>query len=59
MRAVIGGGSYGGESDHRVHFGLGTATKVEDIEIKWTSGKVQSLHDVPVNQVLTVREPAQ
>lgn len=59
LRAVIGGGSYGGESDHRVHFGLGTATKVEDIEIKWTSGKVQTLRDVPVNQVLTVREAAQ
>jgi hypothetical protein len=57
LRTVIGGGSYGGESDHRLHFGLGSATKVDQIDIQWLNGKVQTMKDVPANQILTVKEP--
>lgn len=56
LRVVLGGGSWGGESDHRVHFGLGTATKVPQLEIQWLSGHKQVLTDVPANQILTLRE---
>jgi enediyne biosynthesis protein E4 len=58
LRALIGGGSYGGESDTRVHFGLGVATKVSRMEIRWLSGKVQVLKDVAANRILTVTEPS-
>jgi len=57
LRIVLGGGSYGGDSDHRVHFGLGTATRVDRLEIRWLSGRVQVLKDIPADQILTVREP--
>lgn len=50
-------GSYAGESDHRIHFGLGDATTVEKLEIRWLSGRTQVLQNVPANQILTVREP--
>jgi hypothetical protein len=40
-----------------VHFGLGTAKVAEEIEIRWPSGTVQKLKDVPSNQVLHVKEP--
>ena len=56
LRVVLGGGSWGGESDHRVHFGLGSATRVEHLEIQWLSGQKQVLTDVPANQILPVRE---
>jgi len=56
LRVVISGGSYGGESDRRLHFGLGSATKIEQLEIKWLSGKTQRLKDITTNQVLTVHE---
>jgi len=56
-RWEIGGGSYGGDSDQRVHFGLGNADKVDELEIKWMSGKVQTLKDVKVNQILSIKEP--
>ncbi len=56
LRVVLGGGSWGGESDHRVHFGLGNAPKVEQLEIQWLSGQKQILTDVPANQILTVQE---
>src|SRR5262249_12685727 len=32
---VRSGGSYGSQSDFRLHFGLGTATKVDSLEIRW------------------------
>lgn len=40
------------------HFGVGSATRVDRIEIHWPSGTVQMLTDVSVNQVLTVMEQA-
>ena len=58
LRVVLGGGSWGGESDHRVHFGLGDAAQAESLEIRWLSGKVQSLANVKANQILEVREEA-
>jgi enediyne biosynthesis protein E4 len=47
---------YNSASDKRVHFGLGTAAKVEKAEIRWPSGKMQVLRELPVNQLVTVRE---
>ena len=41
-----------------VHFGLGEMRVVPEIEILWPGGRKQILRDVPVNQILTVREPA-
>jgi hypothetical protein len=48
---------YGGASDPRVHFGLGSDTAVREITVDWPSGKTQTLKDVAAGQVLTVREP--
>ena len=45
------------QSDPRVHFGLGQAGVVQRIEIKWPSGAVQTLTDVPADQILQVTEP--
>jgi hypothetical protein len=49
---------YGGASDVRVHFGLGTDPKVTRLEVKWPGGKVQVLPDVAADQILVVKEPA-
>jgi hypothetical protein len=48
-------GSIFSASDSRVHFGLGSATEA-DLEIRWPSGKVQTLRAVPANQILVVDE---
>jgi enediyne biosynthesis protein E4 len=56
MREIKSGGSYLSQSDLRAHFGLGSADRVEVLEVRWPSGRVQSLKDVRPNQVLTVRE---
>jgi enediyne biosynthesis protein E4 len=45
-----------GQSDRRVHFGLGSSQTVESIEIRWPSGTVQTLNNVKPDQVLKVKE---
>jgi enediyne biosynthesis protein E4 len=53
---VISGGSYGSSSDPRLHFGLGSATKIDRIEIQWPSGKRETLVSPAVDRILTVVE---
>jgi len=48
---------YLSQNDHRMHFGLGKADKVEKIEIIWPSGKLQVLENVNASQILTIEEP--
>jgi len=43
-------------SDPRLHFGLGRATVVDKIEIRWPSGAVQTLQNVAVDRILKVKE---
>jgi hypothetical protein len=54
---VQSGGSWGSQSDLRLHFGLGRAQRVERIEVAWPSGATQTLEDVEANRVLRIREP--
>lgn len=53
---VRSGGSYISQNDLRVHFGLGSAEKVDVLEIRWPSGHVDVLKDLPVNRIVTVKE---
>jgi len=39
------------------HFGLGDAAIVDTVKIEWPSGAIQELHELGVNQTLTVVEP--
>lgn len=48
---------YASSSHFGVHFGLGRAPKIDEVEIRWPSGIVQVLHDVIPNQRIEVREP--
>jgi hypothetical protein len=53
-----GGMSYMSASDPRIHFGLGKRGKIASLEIKWSSGQVDRLTNVPINQIITVKEGA-
>jgi hypothetical protein len=48
---------YLSQNDPRMHFGLGSAERIERIDIRWPSGRTQVLTDVPARQVLVVEEP--
>ena len=53
---VLSGGSYLSSNDFRVHFGLGDATTVDNVEIHWPSGTVEQFKVTAVDRILTVEE---
>jgi hypothetical protein len=56
VREATAGSSYLGQSDTRVHFGLGDRSSVDRLEIWWPSGRTEVLQNMPASQVITVRE---
>jgi hypothetical protein len=53
---IRSGGSYLSQNDLRVHFGLGKATKIDSIEIRWNSGKLETIKDVAVDKFYGILE---
>lgn len=49
-------GSYLSASDRRVHFGLGSAEKVDSLIVHWPSGQTDTLKNVPANQQINITE---
>ncbi len=56
MDQVRSGGSYLSSSDLRLHFGLGAATMIERLEVRWPSGKTDVVTAPPIDQILTIKE---
>ncbi|HEU4927571.1 MAG TPA: CRTAC1 family protein [Vicinamibacterales bacterium] len=56
VREINNAASYQSANDIRLHVGLGAAKTIPQIEILWPSGIRQTLKDVAVNQILTVKE---
>ena len=52
----VGGGSFLSASDDRLHFGLGDATTVEVVEIRWPSGRVDHYTGLTVDRGYLIRE---
>ena len=53
---VRSGSSYDSNSDMRVHFGLGAATKIDGLQVRWPSGLVESFSNLSVDSIHTLRE---
>ena len=58
IREVSGLTGYGSQNSLIQHFGLGTATTVSSLEVRWPNGKVQTYTNVSANQILTITEDA-
>ena len=54
---VRSGGSYLSQNDLRLHFGLGTASKIDRVDIDWPGGVHQVERHLEVNRIVTIREP--
>ncbi len=57
-RLKTAGGSYLASHDPREILGLGSATKIDYVEIRWPSGKVDKLTNPPINRYTKVVEGA-
>ena len=53
---VRSGGSYISQNDLRLHFGLEKRTRVDRIQVRWPSGAVDTLTNVAVNKIVTIKE---
>jgi len=56
LSEVRGGASYLSQNDLRLHFGLGAAKKMESVEIRWPSGKIETLENVAADAIYTIVE---
>ena len=56
MDEVRSGGSFFSQNDFRVHFGLGSATQIDLLEIRWPSGTVDRISDFGADQIIHVKE---
>jgi hypothetical protein len=49
VREVLAGSSFLGSADRRQHFGLGTATQVDSLQVHWPGGQSQTFRNLPIN----------
>jgi len=54
---VRAGGSFLSGNDLRLHFGLGRHTRIDALEIRWPSGKMDRREGLETNRILQIREP--
>jgi hypothetical protein len=54
VRAVLSQTSYYSHDDVRLHFGLGSAKSIDEIEVRWPDGTVQRLRDAAVRKLVTI-----
>jgi hypothetical protein len=57
VREVSGGAGRGSQNSLPLEFGLGAATVVEELTIRWPSGTVQTRRNVTVDRYITITEP--
>jgi enediyne biosynthesis protein E4 len=55
-RVVASQSSYYSLNDLRLHFGLGTSMRADEIEVQWPNGAVERMRNVPARQTVTIVE---
>ncbi|MGP8253810.1 MAG: CRTAC1 family protein [Terracidiphilus sp.] len=53
----VASSGYLSQNDGRLHFGLGAAATVDQIAVRWPSGRLQTLTNQAVDRIITVEEP--
>ncbi len=57
VQEVSGGNGFASQNDRRLHFGLGPSPHIDGVQVRWPSGKIQSLGDLKIGQLNSVKEP--
>ena len=58
IREKVTADSYLSQHDPRIHVGLGESKSIDVLTVRWPSGAVQELKDVPSDQILKIKEPS-
>ena len=57
VRDVLAGSSYLSSEDPRAHFGLGDASRVRRLVVRWPGGEETTVEDVRANELVRVEAP--
>ena len=58
VNEVRSGSSYISNSDMRVHFGLGSTTKLDSVQVRWPNGETEQFDNLKIDQINEVKEGA-
>jgi len=58
INEVRSGSSFISNNDMRVHFGLGSATKIDWVEVRWPGGLLEKFDNLAVDKIYTLKEGA-
>ena len=53
---VRSGGSYLSQNDLRVHFGLAGAAKIDRVEVRWPSGRTETISNLVSDRFYSILE---
>ncbi|HYU79678.1 MAG TPA: CRTAC1 family protein, partial [Vicinamibacterales bacterium] len=53
---VRGGGSYLAQNDFRINFGLGSADRVDRVDVRWPDAREETWTDLPADRFHTLKE---
>jgi hypothetical protein len=59
VQEVSGGSGFSAQNERRLHFGLGGATQVDRIAIRWPSGHRQTIEQPEIDRLHRIKEPVQ
>jgi hypothetical protein len=57
VQQIEGGSGFAAQNQRRAHFGLGQASQVDSVVIRWPSGTVQAIPTPAINTRHDVKEP--
>src|SRR5437764_1368415 len=57
LKVVDGGSGFASQNDRRLHFGLGSAGRVDRAVIRWPSGTLQTIEDPAAARLHVITEP--
>jgi len=53
---VRGGGSYLSQNDLRLHFGLGSASTIDAVRVRWPNGAIEEFKNLAADKIYTIVE---
>jgi len=57
VNEVFGASSFYSQHSATLHFGLGELTKVDSVEVRWPTGRMQTTPGFDADQTVRIREP--